>query len=43
MLEFVQKAPHIDLEDIVSFLDENADLKALTFPFTIEGYKTMYI
>lgn len=41
--EFIQKAPHIDLEDIVSFLDKNADLKALTFPFTIEGYKTMYI
>ena len=41
--EFVQKAPNIDLEDIVSFLDQNADLKSLTFPFTIEGYKTMYI
>ena len=41
--EFVQKTPHIELEDIISFLDKNADLKALTFPFTIEGYKTMYL
>ena len=37
--EFVQKTPHIDLEDIISFLDKNADLKALTFPLLLRDIK----
>ncbi|MFL2597111.1 MAG: cytidylyltransferase domain-containing protein [Flavobacteriaceae bacterium] len=35
--------PQISLEDIIIYLDENPHLKNLTYPFTEEGYNTMYI
>ena len=37
------QAPQISLEDIIAYLDQNPDLKGLTYPFTTEGYNTMYI
>tara|TARA_B110000971_G_scaffold217770_1_gene255329 strand:+ start:1569 stop:2321 length:753 start_codon:yes stop_codon:yes gene_type:complete len=37
------QAPQISLEDIITYLDQNPDLKGLTYPFTTEGYNTMYI
>ena len=33
----------ISIEDIIIYLDENPHLKNLTYPFTEEGYNTMYI
>ena len=41
--EFSNQAPLINLEDIILFLDKNSNLKDLVFPFTIQGYNTMYI
>lgn len=41
--KFNDQAPLINLEDIIEFLDENKELKDLTFPFTEQGYNTMYI
>ena len=41
--EFKNQAPQISLEDIIAYLDQYPDLKALTYPLTIEGYNTMYI
>ncbi len=41
--EFQSDAPKIDLEKIIVFLDNNPDLKKLTFPFTISGYNSMYL
>lgn len=41
--EFKNDAPNIDLEDIIRYLDKNPHLKKLTYPFTIEGYDTMYL
>ena len=35
--------PQISIEDIIIYLDENPNLKNLTYPFTEEGYNTMYI
>jgi len=32
-----------DLEEIVSFLDKNTELKSLISPFVDEGYSTMYL
>jgi len=40
---FKHQAPLINLEEIIEFLDENKDLKDLIYPFTIQGYNTMYI
>ena len=41
--EFKNQAPQINLEDIISYLDQHPDLKDLTYPLTIEGYNSMYI
>lgn len=41
--EFKNQAPQISLEDIIAYIDQHPDLKDLTYPFTIEGYNTMYI
>ncbi len=41
--EFKNQAPQISLEDIIVYLDQNPDLKELTYPLTIQGYNTMYI
>ena len=41
--EFKSQAPRIRIEEVIEYLDMNPNLKALTFPFTIEGYQTMYL
>lgn len=41
--EFKDFAPKISLEKIISFLDDRPSLIKLTYPFTEEGYKTMYL
>ena len=40
--EFSHQAPRIDLEEVIVFLDKNLYLKDLVYPFTIQGYETMY-
>lgn len=40
---FKHKVPKIPLSDIIAYLDENPQLKALVNPFVEEGLKTMYI
>ncbi len=40
---FKKVAPCIDINQIVSFLDENPDLKNLVSEFTEQGYSNMYI
>ena len=40
---FKSNAPQIPLEDIITFLDKHPHLIELTFPFTEEGYKSMYL
>ena len=41
--EFKEIAPKIPLEEIIFFLNKNPDLIKLTYPYTEEGYKTMYL
>jgi len=40
--QFKDMAPRIPLDKIISFLDQNSQLVALTAPFTEKGYETMY-
>lgn len=40
---FKHVAPKIPLSDIITYLDENPQLKALVDPFVEEGLKTMYL
>jgi spore coat polysaccharide biosynthesis protein SpsF len=40
---FKHLAPRIPLDQIISFLDDNPQLKALVNPYVEEGLKTMYI
>ena len=40
---FKSNAPQIQLEDIITFLDKHPHLIELTYPFTEEGYKSMYL
>ena len=40
---FKEKAPKIPLVEIIEYLDENPQLKAIVDPFVAEGLKTMYI
>ena len=40
---FINLAPKIPLQEIISFLDMNEDLVKLTKPFTEAGYESMYI
>ncbi|MET3900833.1 spore coat polysaccharide biosynthesis protein SpsF [Devosia sp. UYZn731] len=40
---FKQQAPRIRVHDILTFLDANPSLIALTAPFAEQGYKTMYV
>lgn len=42
-LEFKAQAPQINIDDVVLYLDQHPELKALTFPYTINGYNTMYL
>lgn len=39
---FKHKAPRIELEEIIRFLDQNPELIKLTAPFAEAGYATMY-
>ena len=41
--EFKEIAPKIPLEKIIFFLNKNPNLIKLTYPYTEEGYKTMYL
>lgn len=41
--EFKEIAPKIPLEEIIFFLNKNPNLIKLTYPYTEEGYKTMYL
>ncbi len=41
--KFKSQAPRIRIEEVIKYLDQNPDLKVLTYPFTTEGYNTMYI
>ena len=41
--KFKEDAPRIPVKEIIKFLDKNKNLKALIYPFTEHGYKTMYI
>ena len=41
--KFKEDAPRIPVKEITKFLDKNKNLKALIYPFTEQGYKTMYI
>lgn len=41
--QFKEKAPLIPLEEIIRFVDNNPDLKALVDPLVEEGLKTMYL
>lgn len=41
--EFKSQAPRIRIEEVIKYLDQNSDLKALTFPFTIQGYDSTNI
>lgn len=40
---FQNKAPFIDINEVVQFLDNNPNLIKLISPFVENGYKTMYI
>lgn len=40
---FKNKAPKIPLADIIAYLDEHPQLKAIVAPFVEEGLKTMYL
>ena len=41
--KFKEEAPRIPVKEITRFLDKNKNLKSLIYPFTEQGYKTMYI
>ena len=41
--KFKTKAPRIEIEEVIKFLDSNEELKKLIYPYTEIGYKTMYI
>lgn len=40
---FMHLYPRMPLASIIEFLDKNPELKELVSPFTIDGYKTMYL
>lgn len=40
---FKDKAPFIPLDEIITFLDDNPQIKAICSPFVEEGLKTMYL
>ncbi len=40
--EFKSQAPKIKIEDIISYLDNNPNLKELVSPYLEEGYSSMY-
>jgi spore coat polysaccharide biosynthesis protein SpsF len=41
--KFLDLYPRMPLASIIEFLDKNPELKELVSPFTIGGYKTMYL
>tara|TARA_B100000945_G_C20412278_1_gene613232 strand:+ start:1459 stop:2211 length:753 start_codon:yes stop_codon:yes gene_type:complete len=41
--KFEHQAPKFNIEDLIEYLDDNPNLKELIFPFTINGYKNMYL
>lgn len=41
--QFAHLAPHIPVKEIITYLDQNPDLKKLTAPYVEAGYATMYI
>jgi len=41
--KFDYQAPKFNIEDLIKHLDEHPKLKELIFPFTINGYKDMYL
>lgn len=40
---FKERAPRIQIDEVVAYLDENPELKALVAPFTELGYSSMYV
>ena len=40
--KFKSQAPNIKIDDIISFLDKNLELKKLVSQYLDEGYSTMY-
>ena len=41
--KFYYQAPKFIIEDLIEYLDKEPDLKKLIYPFTINGYKNMYL